>query len=459
MTEHTVSTVQQKVGQNPGGVIAAGLLEVEVVQFTSELIQIDTSNDGTGDACERPAAEYVAQRLAEAGIDAELLEAVPGRTNVVARITGSDPSLPGLLVHGHLDVVPAVAEDWSVHPFSGEIRDGQVWGRGAVDMKNMLAMMLAVPRAWSREGRRPQRDIVLAFTADEEDSMAYGSEWLVNEHAELFEGCTDAISENGGWRFHAASGARVYPIGTAERGTAWLKLTAHGRAGHGSSPNSENAVARLGAAVARIDAYDWPIRMTPTIRAALREFADIAGTQIDPDDPALTPEAVKELLGSSAAIVELGLRNSSNPTMLSAGYMINVIPESAYGHVDGRVIPGGEDEFCSTIDSLVGPDVTWEFEHRDAALESPVEGPMFNAMRDALLAEDREARVVPYCLGGGTDAKQFSRLGINCYGFAPLGLPPGYDLPAMFHGVDERVPVEALHFGVRVLDRFMSSVR
>lgn len=432
--------------------------EEEVVRFTSDLIRIDTSNRGSGDACERPAAEYVAERLAEAGIEAKILESAAGRANVVARIEGAEPSRPGLLVHGHLDVVPARPDDWSVHPFSGEVRDGVVWGRGAVDMKDMDAMILAVVRAWAREGRRPVRDIVLAFTADEEDTAAYGSDWLVAEYAELFEGCTEGISESGGYRFHAAPGARVYPVAAGERGTAWLRLEARGRAGHGSKPNDENAVARLAAAMARIDAYDWPLRVAPTVRAALEQLAGVLDVRLDPDDPALSPAVLREKLGPSAEIVEATIRNSANPTMLSAGYKVNVIPEIAVGHVDGRVVPGGEEEFRATMDALVGPDVSWEFAHRERPLEAPVGSPVFTAMREALLAEDPGGHVVPYCMSGGTDAKQFSRLGITGYGFVPLGLPPGYDFAAMFHGVDERVPVEALHFGVRVLDRFLSAV-
>ncbi|MER6526336.1 M20/M25/M40 family metallo-hydrolase [Streptomyces sp. NPDC001508] len=440
---------------------AAGMRQVEdeAVQFTSELISIDTSNRGSGDACERPAAEYVAERLAEAGIEPTILESATGRANVVARIEGTRSSLPGMLVHGHLDVVPAMPADWSAHPFSGEIRDGVVWGRGAVDMKDMDAMMLAVVRGWARQNRRPVRDIVLAFTADEEDTMTYGSKWLVDNHADLFQGCTESISESGGYRFYAGQDTRIYPVGAAERGQAWLKLEARGRAGHGAKPNTENAIARLAGAIARIDQYRWPLRVVPTVRAALEQLADIAGTEVDPDDPDLSPALLRERLGESATIVEATLRNSANPTMLSAGYKLNVIPGVAVAYIDGRFVPGGEEEFAATMDTLVGPDVTWRFVHHAPALEAPVKSPVFTAMREALLAEDPGSHVVPYSLSGATDHKQFSRLGIDGYGFVPLGLPMGYDFQAMFHGVDERVPVDALRFGSRVLDRFLATVQ
>ncbi|MDJ0340863.1 M20/M25/M40 family metallo-hydrolase [Streptomyces sp. H10-C2] len=425
----------------------------EVVRFTSDLIRIDTTNRGGGDGNERPAAEYVAAQLADAGIEPMILESAPGRTNVVARIEGRDPSAEALLVHGHLDVVPAEPADWSVHPFSGEIRDGVVWGRGAIDMKNMDAMVLATVRAWARSGRRPARDIVLAFTADEEDSAAYGSGYLADQHAGLFEGCTEGISESGAFTFHAGGGMRLYPVAAGERGTAWLRLTAHGKAGHGSKVNPSNAVSRLAAAIARIGEHDWPVRLTPTVRASLTELAVLHGIEPDLDDV----DGLLGKLGPAAALVEPTVRNSANPTMLQAGYKINVVPGTSTAYVDGRMLPGGEAEFTETMDRLTGPDVEWEFHHREVPLQAPVDSPAYAAMREALEHFDPDAHVIPYCMSGGTDAKQFSRLGITGYGFSPLKLPVGFDYQALFHGVDERVPVEALHFGVQVLDRFLIS--
>ncbi|MFE9355540.1 M20/M25/M40 family metallo-hydrolase [Streptomyces olivaceoviridis] len=423
----------------------------EVVEFTSGLIRIDTTNRGGGDCRERPAAEYAAERLAGAGLDPLLLERTPGRTNVVARIEGTDPSADALLVHGHLDVVPAEAADWTVPPFSGEVRDGVVWGRGAVDMKNMDAMILAVVRFWARQGVRPRRDIVLAFTADEEASAEDGSGFLADRHPELFEGCTEGVSESGAFTFHDGSGREIYPIAAGERGTAWLKLTARGRAGHGSKVNRENAVTRLAAAVTRIGEHEWPLRLTPTVRAALTELAALYG--IDPDFTDV--DRLLEKLGPAAKLVESTVRNSANPTMLDAGYKLNVIPGEAVAHVDGRCLPGGEAEFTATLDELTGPDVDWEFAHREVALQAPVDAPVFARMRAAVEEFAPGGHVVPYCMSGGTDAKQFSRLGITGYGFTPLKLPVDLDYQALFHGVDERVPVAALHFGVRVLDRFL----
>ncbi len=437
----------------------------EAVRLAAELIRIDTTNRGGGDARERPAAELVAAELAGAGLEPALLESAPGRANVVVRMAGADPAAPALLVHGHLDVVPAEPADWAVHPFSGEIRDGVLWGRGAVDMKNAVAVMVAVASSLARTGRRPARDVVLAFTADEEDTAAYGAGWLAGKHPGLFDGCTEGISESGAFTFHAAPGVRLYPVAAAERGTAWLKLTARGTAGHGSRRNTRNAVTMLSGAMARIGGHEWPDRVIPTVRAALDAMAaavpaegtggpggDAAGGQ-----DGLSPGELRARLGPASVLVENVVRNSANPTMLNAGYKVNVIPGEAAGYVDGRMLPGYEEEFRTTMDELTGPDVGWEYYHREGPLEAPLGAPLMAAMTAALLAEDPGAHVVPYCMSGGTDAKHFARLGIAGYGFTPLQLPPGYDYHAMFHGVDERVPVSALHFGVRVMERLLTT--
>ncbi|MEU7565987.1 M20/M25/M40 family metallo-hydrolase [Streptomyces fradiae] len=457
MADRSLQDREQEHGQDRKHAPGAAAFD-EVVRFTSDLIRIDTTNRGGGDCQERPAAEYVAERLADA-VEPRLLERTKGRANVVARIEGTDPSADALLVHGHLDVVPAEPDDWTVHPFSGEVRDGVVWGRGAVDMKNMDAMVLAVVRDWARRGVRPRRDIVIAYTADEEASAADGAGFLSDRHADVFEGCTEAIGESGAYTFHAGDGMTLYPIGAGERGTSWLELTARGRAGHGSKVNRENAVTRLAAAVARIGEHRWPIRLTTTVRAALTELAALHGIDApDLDDPEYDVDGLLARLGPSATLVEATLRNSANPTMLQAGYKVNVIPGAAGAHVDGRVVPGGEREFEATLDQLTGPDVDWEYLHREVALEAPVGSPTYAALRAAIERFDPDAHVVPFCMSGGTDAKQFSRLGIVGYGFAPLRLPVGFDYQAMFHGVDERVPVDALHFGVRVLDHCLRTV-
>jgi acetylornithine deacetylase/succinyl-diaminopimelate desuccinylase-like protein len=426
--------------------------EDEVVELCRDLIRMDTSNygDHSGPG-ERVAAEYVAEKLAEVGLEPRVVESHPGRASVVARVEGVDSSRDALLLHGHLDVVPAQASDWEVPPFSGEVRDGFLWGRGAVDMKDMDAMILAVLRQRLTEGRRPPRDVVLAFLADEEAGGAWGARYLVDEHPELFEGCTEAIGEVGGFSLTVPGDRRLYLIETAEKGMAWLRLTATGTAGHGSMVNPDNAVTALAAAVARLGEHRFPIRLTKTVRAFLERVCEAYGVAFDPDNP---EESVKGL-GSTSRMIAATLRNTVNPTVLDAGYKTNVIPQEAVAQVDGRFLPGYEAEFFATVDELLGPDVRRDFVHHDVALETEFDGALIEAMEAALTSEDPSAVAVPYCLSGGTDAKSFSRLGIRCFGFSPLLLPPDLDFSGMFHGINERVPMDGLRFGVRVLDRFL----
>ncbi|MQA97701.1 MAG: M20/M25/M40 family metallo-hydrolase [Streptosporangiales bacterium] len=431
---------------------AAHDAEHEVVDLCRDLLRIDTSNPGDHSGPgERAAAEYVAEKLAEVGLEPQVFESHPKRTSVVARIAGEDPGRDALILHGHLDVVPANGADWRVDPFSGEIEDGCLWGRGAVDMKDMDAMILAVVRQRLREGRKPPRDVVLAFLADEEAGGKWGAGWLVNNHPELFEGVTEAVGEVGGFSYTVDDDLRLYMIETAEKGLAWMRLVAEGRAGHGSMVARDNAVTELAAAVTRIGQHEFPIQLTKTVRTFLEEVCAAKGVPFDPHDA----ESVVAGLESIAKMVGATLRHTANPTVLDAGYKANVIPQTATAQVDGRFLPGLEDEYFATIDELIGPNVRREFIHHDVALESDFGGALTTAMADALRAEDPGARAVPYCLSGGTDAKSFSRLGIKGYGFAPLRLPAELDFAGMFHGIDERVPVDGLKFGVRVLDRFL----
>ncbi|MFE6635562.1 M20/M25/M40 family metallo-hydrolase [Streptomyces tendae] len=428
--------------------------EDEVVDLCRELIRIDTSNygDHSGPG-ERKAAEYVAEKLAEVGLEPKIFESHPGRASTVARIDGEDPSRPALLIHGHTDVVPANADDWTHHPFSGEIADGCVWGRGAVDMKDMDAMTLAVVRDRLRSGRKPPRDIVLAFLADEEAGGTYGARHLVDHHPDLFEGVTEAISEVGGFSFTVNEQRRLYLIQTAEKGIHWMKLTVAGTAGHGSMIHRDNAITELSEAVARLGRHKFPVRVTKTTRAFLDELGDALGTELDPEDM----DGTIAKLGGIAKLIGATLSNTANPTQLGAGYKVNVIPGEATAHVDGRFLPGYEEEFLADVDRILGPLVRREDVHANKAVETTFDGALVDAMQSALVAEDPAAKAIPYMLSGGTDAKSFDELGIRGFGFAPLKLPPELDFAGMFHGVDERVPVEGLQFGVRVLDRFIDA--
>ena len=428
----------------------------EVVDLCRDLIRIDSTNvgDGSGPG-EREAAEHVMALLDEVGITGELVESAPRRSSVVFRIEGQEAGTAergALLLHGHLDVVPAKAEDWSVDPFSGEERDGCLWGRGAVDMKDMDAMLLALARDMARTGTKPPRDLVFAFMADEEAGGVFGAHHLVDHRPDLFEGVTAAVSEVGGFSQQIGD-QRCYLLQTAEKGIAWLRLLAHGRAGHGSQVNDDNAVTRLCQAVARVGAHDWPIEVTPTVRAFLDGVSEVIGTELDPSDP----QQLIDVLGTTARWVGATLRDTANPTLLDAGYKQNVIPGTATALLDCRFLPGHEESLMATVRELVGEGVDVETVHRDTSLETAYDVPLVDRMVDALLAEDPGAKVLPYCLSGGTDNKSFSQLGVPGYGFAPLRLPPDLDFAGMFHGVDERVPTDALRFGVRVLDRFLRS--
>jgi acetylornithine deacetylase/succinyl-diaminopimelate desuccinylase-like protein len=427
--------------------------EAEAVRVCRDLLRMDTSNygDNTGPG-ERKAAEYVAELLTEAGLSVEFLEPAPGRTTLVTRIEGKDRSRPGLLVHGHLDVVPAAADDWQVGPFSGEERDDCLWGRGAVDMKDMDAMIVASVRDLARSGVRPPRDLVVAFMADEEAGGEYGGEWLVRTHPGLFEGVTEAVSEVGGFSVDFR-GRRAYLLQTGEKGLAWLRLIAHGRAGHGSQINDDNAVTRLAAAVSRIGAHPWPLEITPTVRAFLKGVEEITGVPLDPGDP----DALVATLGTTARFVGATLRNTANPTMLMAGYKHNVIPGTATALVDARFLPGREDDLMRTIRDLAGDGVDVEVATHGIALETAFSGALVDTMVAALQHEDPGATVLPYLLSAGTDNKHFSTLGIRGFGFVPLRLPAGLDFAGMFHGVDERVPLDSLRFGARVLHRFLQT--
>ncbi|PZS15538.1 MAG: hypothetical protein DLM57_12540 [Pseudonocardiales bacterium] len=422
----------------------------EVVDLLGELIRINTSNPTHP---ERPAAEWVAAKLDEVGITSQIIEAAPGRASTIARIEGSDPSRAPLLIHGHLDVVPAQAGEWSVDPFGGEIRDGYLWGRGAIDMKDMDAMTLALVREWSRAGRKPPRDLVLAFVSDEEAGGRQGAHYLVDNHPDLFGACTEAISEVGGFSVSLDENTRLYLIQTAEKGIDWLRLRATGRPGHGSMVHDDNAVTRLAAAVSRVGTHEFPVLVTDTIRAMVEAIAAATGMDLDPDDP---DEWVPKL-GGMARMIGAVIRNTANPTMLEAGYKTNVIPSSAEATIDARFLPGQEDALLAQIDELIGEGVEREFLVRDIAVETTFDGALVDAMSAALRAEDPGAHPVPYLMSGGTDAKSFSTLGIRCFGFSPLLLPPDLDFTALFHGIDERVPIEGLKFGVRVLDRLLSN--
>lgn len=435
--------------------------EDEVVDLVSSLIRFDTSNTGEPETTkgEEDCARWVAEKLREVGYTTEYVEAgAPGRGNVFCRLKGADPSRGALLIHGHLDVVPAEPADWSVHPFSGAVKDGYVWGRGAVDMKDMCGMMIAVARHLKRNNIVPPRDLVFAFVSDEEHGGTYGCQWLVDNRPELFDGITEAIGEVGGFSLTVPTKdggeRRLYLIETAEKGLSWMRLTARGRAGHGSMVHDDNAVTEIAEAVAKLGRHQFPLVLSESVEQFLTAVSEETGYDLDPASPDLEGSIAK--LGGIARIVGATLRDTANPTMLKAGYKANVIPATAEAMVDCRVLPGRKEAFERELDALLGPDITRTWERDLPSVETTFDGDLVDAMNAAILAVDPDARTVPYMMSGGTDAKAFVRLGIRCFGFAPLRLPPELDFAALFHGVDERVPVDALQFGAKVLEHFLT---
>ncbi|GAA2398348.1 M20/M25/M40 family metallo-hydrolase [Mycolicibacterium llatzerense] len=435
--------------------------EDEVVDLVSSLIRFDTSNTGELETTkgEEDCARWVAEKLREVGYTTEYVEAgAPGRGNVFCRLKGADPDRGALLIHGHLDVVPAEPADWSVHPFSGAVKDGYVWGRGAVDMKDMCGMMIAVARHLKRGNIVPPRDLVFAFVSDEEHGGTYGCQWLVDNRPDLFDGITEAIGEVGGFSLTVPTKdggeRRLYLIETAEKGLSWMRLTARGRAGHGSMVHDDNAVTEIAEAVAKLGRHQFPLVLSESVEQFLTAVSEETGYDLDPNSPDLEGSIAK--LGGIARIVGATLRDTANPTMLKAGYKANVIPATAEAMVDCRILPGRKEAFERELDALLGPNITRTWERDLPSVETTFDGDLVDAMNAAILAVDPDARTVPYMMSGGTDAKAFVRLGIRCFGFAPLRLPPELDFAALFHGVDERVPVDALQFGAKVLEHFLT---
>ena len=434
-------------------VIDEELLMAECISICQEMIRIPSVNHGEGRGDEREIANYVVAQLAEVGIESELIVTGENRVNVVAKFVGADQGRPGLVVHGHLDVVPVNADDWSVDPFGGEIKNGYIWGRGAVDMKDMDAMIIATVRAWKRANYIPPRNILLAFFGDEEAGSEFGSRYLVANRPELFAGYTEAISEVGGFSVTITGGHRLYFIEGAQKGINWMQLTAKGDAGHGSFINPKNAVTKISEAIARIGTYQWPQVETKTGAKFWSKIAELVGEKYDPTN-------VRPLLrhiGGAARRLGATIQNTANPTILSAGYKANVIPQTATAVVDGRFIPGFEDELLNTVKKLASDEIEVEILVRDKALEIEFEGPLVEAMKAAIAKFDPDGIPVPYLMSGGTDNKALSDLGIVGYGFSPVRLPPDLDFFSLFHGVDERIPVDGLKFGVKVLNEFLQN--
>jgi acetylornithine deacetylase/succinyl-diaminopimelate desuccinylase-like protein len=423
----------------------------EVVDLCGELIRIDTTN---GVASERAAADYVAAMLGEVGIDSTIVESEPGRASLVARMEGGGAGDGALLVHHHLDVVPADPAEWAVHPFSGEVVDGCVWGRGAVDMKNSVAATLAVVRWLARAGTTPGRDLILAFNADEEAGGHKGVKYVAGEHPHLLDGATEAIGEVGGFSLTIDDDHRLYLIQVAEKGQAWMRLTASGTPGHAAMQHDDNAIARLAAALVRLSEHEFPTHLIPSMTEFFAALAGAYGVS----SAEASVEELLDRIGPLRQMIAPSLRHTANPTVLEAGQAVNVVPGRATAYVDGRFLPGLEGQLEAEVEAVLGEEIAREWIHHDRAVETTFDGALVDRMRAAVLAEDDGAELVPFCMPAATDAKTYAARGIRCFGFAPLRLPAGFDFAALFHGTNERVPVESLRFSVRALARLLSDL-
>lgn len=430
-------------------------LEENVVKICSDLIKIDTTNYGNNESVgENLAAEYVSEFLNNLRIENKVVGPDNKRCSVLARIEGTNKDLPDLVLHGHLDVVPVEKEKWTKEAFKAVIDKDLLWGRGAVDMKNGNAMILGSIAHLIKEGWKPKRNITLAMFADEEAGGKYGSHFAVNNYGQYFENATEAVGEVGGFSHTLSNGVRLYLIETAQKGIAWMKLTAKGTAGHGSMINSDNAISKISKAINSLTNHKFPITLKDAVFQLLQETAKATNQQFDPKDP----EKIILQLGSLAKLVSATTKNTANPTMLNAGYKVNVIPGEANVYVDGRFLPGNQDSFLNEIKSIVGEEIDVQAETFDVALEAPFENELVNKMITALEQEDPLAKVVPYMLSGGTDAKAMSKFNIKAYGFTPLMLPNDLDFTSLFHGHDERIPIKSLKFGARTMYRFLKTI-
>ncbi len=422
--------------------------ESTVEMLCSKLIQIDTTNPGS---CERLAAEYVCEVLTGLGLSPRILEGTVNRSNVVARVVGERSDLQALLVQAHLDTVPVESSEWSVGPFSGEIADGYIWGRGAVDMKNAIAMTLASLTRMRERGEVPLRDLLLVFTADEEQGGIHGAKYLVNEHADLFEGCGVSIGEVGGFNLPQSAGPPHFLVSTADKGIRNYSVRSTGTSGHGSMISSDNALLSLARDLLALAAAENQVHITDPMRAFVQA--------LDPDHSDTPAEALDALLrtGSISRMLIPGLRNTINVTQIGGGYKTNVIPGEAWATIDCRFLPGYEEELHQLLLASLSPSSRITLDRHSPAAVSDSGGMWFDWMAAALRNAIPDILVSPYVFSGSTDNKWFGTLGIPTYGFTPMLLPPDYDFSAMFHGADERVPVEALEFGVDVLcDLFVS---
>lgn len=432
--------------------IADEKLEAHAFDILQRLLRIDTTNP-PGNEIE--AARLLEEELQKAGIESTILESAPGRGNIVARLRGSGKKRP-LLLTAHLDVVEAEPESWTHPPFSGEVHDGCLWGRGAIDMKNHAAMSVAIMCRLAKEGVKLDRDLIFAGVADEEAGCRFGSLFLVQKHRELVD-AEYAIGEGGGFNIHLGNKS-FFTVQVAEKGVCWIKARVRGEPGHGSMPRSDSAVVKMAEAIAKLGKRGMPVRPPEAFKDFVAALAQnqpkIVGALLPKLlHPKLAPHVLAALPDPSmrrALMAMMG--NTASPTVVRAGQKTNVIPGVAEFEIDGRIVPGDTvDDFLEELREILGEEVELEVMHSLPPVVESDGTELHDLIRAVMRERAPESPVIPYMLPGFTDAKAFTSIGIKWVGFSPVKMPKGIKFADLFHGHDERIPVDGFHFGTRVL--------
>ena len=432
------------------------------LEMLQTLVRMDTTNPpGNEILC----IQYLDNLLQEAGLSTTILAKDPNRPNLIARLPGTGEA-PALVLQGHVDVVTTANQKWDQPPFGADIIDGYLWGRGALDMKGGVVMMTcAVLRALA-EGKRPAGDIVLTILADEEAGSDYGARFVTEQHPEQFAGARYAIGEGGGSAQYLGD-KRFYPLMVAEKQVCWLRTRFTGPGGHGSSPLRNGAMAKLGKALTTLNSSRLPVHLTEAMGLMLDGLARIAPPELQAAvaglrDPATADATLDALYASGtplARALDALLHNTVNATVVHGGFKTNVIPSDIALELDGRVLPGfSADDFMAELHTLLGDDLPFEIIRHDPGT-ADVDMSLFPLLAGIVEEMDAEAAVIPSLVGGFTDGRMFTRLGIQNYGFLPVKMPPGVNLGSTIHAANERIPVEGLEFGVRALSTLLERYR